>query len=148
MRVLVVGGGGREHAIAWACEQHGHTVQIAPALAEAYRKIVPAQATFKHLVLLTDGISAEASSTTASASRSRYLARSPGLRCPIVIAGDMQPARPLPLTPARRIVPRVPGLGFHRQKEELVEYSPPTSWCPFRRSPKAASPPRPIPARH
>ena len=27
MRVLVVGGGGREHAIAWACEQHGHTVQ-------------------------------------------------------------------------------------------------------------------------
>ena len=34
MRVLVVGGGGREHAIAWACEQHGHTVEIAPDLGE------------------------------------------------------------------------------------------------------------------
>jgi phosphoribosylamine--glycine ligase/phosphoribosylaminoimidazole synthetase len=32
MRVLVVGSGGREHAIAWACEQHGHTVRIAPDL--------------------------------------------------------------------------------------------------------------------
>jgi phosphoribosylamine--glycine ligase/phosphoribosylaminoimidazole synthetase len=32
MRVLVIGGGGREHAIAWACEQHGHTVRIAPEL--------------------------------------------------------------------------------------------------------------------
>jgi phosphoribosylamine--glycine ligase/phosphoribosylaminoimidazole synthetase len=32
MRVLVVGAGGREHAIAWACEQHGHTVRIAPEL--------------------------------------------------------------------------------------------------------------------
>jgi phosphoribosylamine--glycine ligase/phosphoribosylaminoimidazole synthetase len=32
MRVLVVGGGGREQAIAWACEQHGHTVAIAPDL--------------------------------------------------------------------------------------------------------------------
>jgi phosphoribosylamine--glycine ligase/phosphoribosylaminoimidazole synthetase len=35
MRVLVVGGGGREHAIAWACEQHGHTVTIAAELGEA-----------------------------------------------------------------------------------------------------------------
>jgi phosphoribosylamine--glycine ligase/phosphoribosylaminoimidazole synthetase len=32
MRVLVIGGGGREHAIAWACEQHGHTVRIAAEL--------------------------------------------------------------------------------------------------------------------
>ena len=32
MRVLVIGGGGREHAIAWACEQHGHTASIAPDL--------------------------------------------------------------------------------------------------------------------
>ena len=32
MRVLVVGGGGREHAIAWACEQHGHTVTMSPEL--------------------------------------------------------------------------------------------------------------------
>ena len=32
MRVLVVGAGGREHAIAWACEQHGHTVRIASEL--------------------------------------------------------------------------------------------------------------------
>ena len=32
MRVLVVGTGGREHAIAWACERHGHTVRIGPEL--------------------------------------------------------------------------------------------------------------------
>ncbi len=34
MRVLVIGGGGREHAIAWACEQHGHTVSIASELGD------------------------------------------------------------------------------------------------------------------
>jgi len=34
MRVLVIGGGGREHAIAWACEQHGHTVSMAAELGE------------------------------------------------------------------------------------------------------------------
>jgi phosphoribosylamine--glycine ligase/phosphoribosylaminoimidazole synthetase len=34
MRVLVIGAGGREHAIAWACEQHGHTVSLAPDLGE------------------------------------------------------------------------------------------------------------------
>lgn len=34
MRVLVVGGGGREHAIAWACEQHGHTVTMASELGD------------------------------------------------------------------------------------------------------------------
>jgi phosphoribosylamine--glycine ligase/phosphoribosylformylglycinamidine cyclo-ligase len=34
MRVLVIGGGGREHAIAWACEQHGHTVSIERELGE------------------------------------------------------------------------------------------------------------------
>jgi Mg-chelatase subunit ChlD len=38
--------------------------QIAPALAEAYRKAVPVQATFKHIVLLTDGISEEGDSIT------------------------------------------------------------------------------------
>ena len=32
MRVLVVGTGGREHAIAWACRRHGHSVTIAPDL--------------------------------------------------------------------------------------------------------------------
>ncbi|MDX2267432.1 MAG: VWA domain-containing protein [Bryobacter sp.] len=36
--------------------------QIAPALAEAYKKIVPVKATFKHIVLLTDGISEEGDS--------------------------------------------------------------------------------------
>jgi phosphoribosylamine--glycine ligase/phosphoribosylaminoimidazole synthetase len=34
MRVLVVGTGGREHAIAWACERHGHTVRVADALGD------------------------------------------------------------------------------------------------------------------
>ena len=34
MGVLVVGAGGREHAIAWACEQHGHTVSISSALGD------------------------------------------------------------------------------------------------------------------
>ncbi len=34
MRVLVVGGGGREQAIAWACEQHDHTVTLATELGD------------------------------------------------------------------------------------------------------------------
>ncbi len=34
MRVLVIGSGGRERAIAWACEQHGHTVSISTELGE------------------------------------------------------------------------------------------------------------------
>ncbi len=36
--------------------------QIAPALSEAYRKTQPQRATFKHIVLLTDGISEEGDS--------------------------------------------------------------------------------------
>ncbi|HLG95170.1 MAG TPA: VWA domain-containing protein [Bryobacteraceae bacterium] len=40
--------------------------QIAPALAEAYRRILPARATFKHIVLLTDGISEEGDSLDLS----------------------------------------------------------------------------------
>ncbi|MBV9770885.1 MAG: VWA domain-containing protein, partial [Bryobacterales bacterium] len=40
--------------------------QIAPALAEAYRKVLPAHATFKHIVLLTDGISEEGDSLELS----------------------------------------------------------------------------------
>src|SRR5260370_16606459 len=40
--------------------------QIAPALAEAYRKVLPSRATFKHIVLLTDGISEEGSSPHSS----------------------------------------------------------------------------------
>lgn len=36
--------------------------QIAPALAEAYRKVLPSKATYKHMVLLTDGISEEGDS--------------------------------------------------------------------------------------
>ncbi len=38
--------------------------QIAPALAEAFKKILPVKATFKHIVLLTDGISEEGDSIT------------------------------------------------------------------------------------
>ena len=37
MRVLVIGTGGREHAIAWSCEQHGHTVTMASELADVTR---------------------------------------------------------------------------------------------------------------
>ncbi len=40
--------------------------QIAPALNEAYRKINAAQGTFKHIVLLTDGISEEGDSLEVS----------------------------------------------------------------------------------
>lgn len=35
MRVLVIGGGGRESAIRWACERHGHDVVAAPSFDEA-----------------------------------------------------------------------------------------------------------------
>ncbi len=35
MRVLVIGGGGREQAIAWACRRHGHDVRVADGLGEA-----------------------------------------------------------------------------------------------------------------
>ncbi len=35
MRVLVIGGGGREQAIAWACRYHGHDVRLAPDLGDA-----------------------------------------------------------------------------------------------------------------
>ena len=40
--------------------------QIAPALSEAYHKILPVKATFKHVVLLTDGISEEGDSVEVS----------------------------------------------------------------------------------
>lgn len=40
--------------------------QIAPALSEAYRKVLPSKATFKHIVLLTDGISEEGDSLELS----------------------------------------------------------------------------------
>jgi phosphoribosylamine--glycine ligase len=35
MRVLVVGGGGRESALAWACRRHGHDAIVAPELGTA-----------------------------------------------------------------------------------------------------------------
>ncbi len=35
MRVLVLGGGGREQAIAWACRRHGHDVRLAGELGDA-----------------------------------------------------------------------------------------------------------------
>ncbi len=40
--------------------------QIAPALTEAFRKLLPVQAVYKHIVLLTDGISEEGDSLTLS----------------------------------------------------------------------------------
>ena len=54
--------------------------QIAPALAEAYRKIQTSTATYRHVVLLTDGISEEGDSIAvakdamSSGSRSRLSA--------------------------------------------------------------------------
>ena len=35
MRVLVIGSGGREQAIAWACSHHGHDVRVAASLGDA-----------------------------------------------------------------------------------------------------------------
>jgi phosphoribosylamine--glycine ligase/phosphoribosylaminoimidazole synthetase len=35
MRVLVIGGGGREQAIAWACRHHGHDVRLGSDLGDA-----------------------------------------------------------------------------------------------------------------
>ena len=40
--------------------------QIAPALNEAYRRVLPSNATYKHIVLLTDGISEEGDSLDLS----------------------------------------------------------------------------------
>src|SRR5439155_1571318 len=40
--------------------------QIAPALSEAYKRILPTQAVYKHIVLLTDGISEEGDSMSLS----------------------------------------------------------------------------------
>jgi uncharacterized membrane protein len=40
--------------------------QIAPALNEAYRRVLPSNATYKHIVLLTDGISEEGDSLELS----------------------------------------------------------------------------------
>lgn len=38
MRILVVGSGGREHALAWQCAQHGHNVIVAPGNAGTARE--------------------------------------------------------------------------------------------------------------
>ncbi|MGA9276573.1 MAG: phosphoribosylamine--glycine ligase, partial [Ilumatobacter sp.] len=35
MRVLILGGGGREHALAWACRRTGHAVRLAADLGSA-----------------------------------------------------------------------------------------------------------------
>jgi phosphoribosylamine-glycine ligase len=34
MRVAVIGAGGREQAIAWACRRHGHQVTIVDGVGE------------------------------------------------------------------------------------------------------------------
>ncbi len=38
MKILVVGSGGREHALAWQCAQHGHSVVVAPGNAGTARE--------------------------------------------------------------------------------------------------------------
>jgi Ca-activated chloride channel family protein len=45
--------------------------QIAPALAEAYRRVAPVQAVYKHIVLLTDGISEEGDSLSLAQEAAR-----------------------------------------------------------------------------
>ncbi|MDX2379739.1 MAG: phosphoribosylamine--glycine ligase, partial [Acidimicrobiia bacterium] len=37
MRVLIIGSGGREQAIAWVCRRDGHDVRLAPSLGHADR---------------------------------------------------------------------------------------------------------------
>ncbi len=46
--------------------------QIAPALAEAYRRVLPSSANFKHIVLLTDGISEEGDSMDLAKEASQH----------------------------------------------------------------------------
>ncbi len=46
--------------------------QIAPALAEAYRRVLPSTANFKHIVLLTDGISEEGDSIDLAKEASQH----------------------------------------------------------------------------
>jgi Mg-chelatase subunit ChlD len=46
--------------------------QIAPALAEAYRRILPLNAVYKHIVLLTDGISEEGDSASLAREAMRH----------------------------------------------------------------------------
>jgi uncharacterized membrane protein/uncharacterized protein YegL len=46
--------------------------QIAPALAEAYRRVLPAKSAFKHIVLLTDGISEEGDSIDLAHEAARH----------------------------------------------------------------------------
>ncbi|MGH9719443.1 MAG: VWA domain-containing protein [Bryobacteraceae bacterium] len=55
--------------------------QIAPALAEAYRRIAPVNAVYKHIVLLTDGISEEGDSISVAreASQNRVTISTVGL---------------------------------------------------------------------
>ena len=55
--------------------------QIAPALAEAYRKVLSVRATYKHIVLLTDGISEEGNSVALAreAARQRVTISTVGL---------------------------------------------------------------------
>ena len=50
--------------------------QIAPALNEAYRRVINAHSTYKHIVLLTDGISEEGDSLELSKEASAIKSRS------------------------------------------------------------------------
>jgi phosphoribosylamine--glycine ligase/phosphoribosylaminoimidazole synthetase len=41
MHVAIVGSGGREHALAWSCEQSGHQVSVVPTLDDAFHSNQP-----------------------------------------------------------------------------------------------------------
>ena len=74
--------------------------QIAPALTEAFRKVIPVKATFKHIVLLTDGISEEGDSLELSREAMQQ-------HVTISTVG---------LGPGRE--PRLPGEGGHTRRRE------------------------------
>ena len=71
--------------------------QIAPALTEAYRRILPSNATYKHIVLLTDGISEEGDSLDLSreahAQTRHHFDGRPGAGCEPGVSGKNRATR-------------------------------------------------------
>ncbi|HUF98819.1 MAG TPA: phosphoribosylamine--glycine ligase [Ilumatobacter sp.] len=96
MRVVVLGTGGREHAIAWACERHGHTVTLARNLgsltADDVDLVIPGpeaalvggaadECSFRHIPCF--GPKAKLARIESSKGYSRHLAESLGVPGPV-----------------------------------------------------------------